>query len=316
MASLPPYVPRDLAASTVFSVLYIGAVERTGRYLGPAHVHRMTKQQAGKSSDADREAYAAAVLKKNGKISGERWYADNTREPVRDETLRDGLVAIAAFQSSGGTARTAIMRAGAATSDAGVLVTFPDGGTRPLAPGPSTPIVQAVVEVFAERFLEKPAVVWLSESGNKVVVRDDRIVNAIGLKIEADKNLPDLILADLGPKEPPIVFVEVVATDGAMTPRRQEALHALAAAAGFDRKHVAFLTAYRDRQSAGFKKTVAQLGWGSLPGLPPNPSRSWFSVMARRMGRCCRRWSASDRCGDRLHKAYLPRHCPTMMRAP
>lgn len=341
MASLPPYVSRDvvaerlplifpegtpnriycireLAASTVFAALYIGAVEGTGRYLGPVHVYRMTVQQAARSGDADREAYATAVLKKKGKVSGKRWYADNTREPIRDETLRDGLVAIgavtrredlattsgqpryalkadfaalftpllqgevldeaiAAFQSShlskSALARVTIMRAGAATSGAGVLVTFPNGETRQLAPGPSSSITQAVVEVFASRFLEKPAVIWLSESGNKVVHRDERIANAIGLKIEADKNLPDLILADLGPKEPLIVFVEVVATDGAVTPRKQEALYALTDAAGFDRKHVAFLTAYRDRQSAGFKKTVAQLGWGSFAWFASEPDQ-------------------------------------------
>ena len=49
--------------------------------------------------------------------------------------------------------------------------------------------------MFAKRFLIEPAVLWLSESGNKVVLRDDKIANAIGIKIEADKNLPDRILA-------------------------------------------------------------------------------------------------------------------------
>src|SRR5690606_6077038 len=139
------------------------------------------------------------------------WYADNTREPIRDETLRDGLVAIGAvtqredlpttsglpryalkadfvslfdpaldgealeraigeFQqkhlSKGALARVTILRAGAAAGSAGVLVTFPSGETRSLAPGPSSFIAQAVIEVFAKRFLEQPAVLWLSESGN------------------------------------------------------------------------------------------------------------------------------------------------------
>ena len=86
-----------------------------------------------------------------------------------------------------------------------------------------------------------------------------------GLKIEADvKTFPDLILADLAPKEPLIVFVEVVATDGAITPRRLEAIYEITDSAGFDRKQVAFLTAYQDRNSAGFKKTVAQLAWGTF----------------------------------------------------
>ena len=238
------YCVRELAASAVFAALYVGAVEGAGRYLGPVHVYRMTEEQATKVADADREAYAAAVLKKNGQVPGTRWYADNTREPIRDETLRDGLVAIgavtrredlpttsslpryslksdfanlfdpvlagtaleaaiAAFQirhlSKSALARVTIIRAGAAAGTTGVLVTFPNGETRQLAPGPSSFIAQGVIEVFAKRFLSMPAVLWLSESGNKVVVRDVSIANAIGLKIEADKNLPDLILADLGP---------------------------------------------------------------------------------------------------------------------
>jgi hypothetical protein len=312
------YCVRELAASAVFAALYIGAIENMGRYLGPVHVYRMTHEQAVLADSADREAYAATVTRKNGVVAGTRWYADNTREPIRDETLRDGLVAIGAISrredlpttsgqpryalkadfaalfdpalagealegaianfhethlSKGALARVTIMRAGAAGNAAGVRVAFPNGETRLLAPGPSSIIAQAVIEVFAKRFLASPAVLWLSESGNKVVVRDDAIASAIGLKIEADKNLPDLILADLGHNEPLILFVEVVATDGAITERRRDAIHALTDTAGFDRKQVAFLTAYRDRQSAGFKKTVAQLAWGSFAWFASEPAQ-------------------------------------------
>jgi hypothetical protein len=257
MASLPPFVTRDqvlerlplifpvgtpnrtycvreLAASTIFTALYIGAVEGSGRYLGPVHVYRMTTEQAAKADNIDREHYAEAILKKNFRVSGTRWYADNTREPIRDETLRDGLVAvgavvrredlattssapryalksefaalfdpivegarleaaITAFQakhlSKSALARTSIIRSGAIASQAGVLVTFPNGETRKLAPGPSSIISKAVVEEFAKLFLHIPAVLWLSESGNKIVARDDQVANAIGLKIEPDKNL-------------------------------------------------------------------------------------------------------------------------------
>jgi hypothetical protein len=185
--------------------------------------------------------------------------------------------AIAGFQqahlSAGALARVAIMRAGAAADASGVRVTFPNGDTRLLAPGPSSVIAQAVVEVFAKRFLTAPAMLWLSESGNTVVMRDDRLASKIGLKIEADKNLPDLILADLARNEPLILFVEVVATDGAMTERRRNALLALTDAAGFDRGNVLFLTAYLDRQSAGFRKTVAQLAWETLVWFVSEPTQ-------------------------------------------
>jgi hypothetical protein len=91
---------RELAASTVFTALYFGAVEGSERLLGPVHVYRMTEEQAAKANHADREAYATAVLKKKYNPIGTRWYADNTREPIRDETLRDGLVAIGAVVRS------------------------------------------------------------------------------------------------------------------------------------------------------------------------------------------------------------------------
>jgi hypothetical protein len=310
------YCTRELAASTVFAALYVGAVEGQHRYLGPVHVYRMTAEQAGLADDADRLGYARVVLQKTQEVPGRRWYRDNTREPIRDETLRDGLVAIgavlrredlpttsgapryalkadfavlfdpaldgadleaaiSAFQaahlSASARARVSIMRSGAAANAAGVLVAFPNQETRMLAPGPSSVISRAVIEVFAPRFLTQPAVLWLSESGNKVVLRDEAIARAIGLNIQADKDLPDLILCDLGPKDPLIVFVEIVATDGAVTPRRQEAMFALTDAAGFARGQVVFLTAYQDRASPGFKKTVTQLAWGTFAWFASEP---------------------------------------------
>src|SRR5438270_8702051 len=90
------YCVRELAASTVFTALYIGAVEGSGRYLGPVHVYRMTNQPAAKADKIDRESYAVGILKKDFRVRGTRWYQDNTREPIRDETLRDGLVAVGA----------------------------------------------------------------------------------------------------------------------------------------------------------------------------------------------------------------------------
>jgi BsuBI/PstI restriction endonuclease domain/BsuBI/PstI restriction endonuclease HTH domain len=308
------YCVRLLAARTVFAALYMGAVEGSGRYFGPVHVYRMTEEQAAITNETDRLAYAGKVQK--NQVLGKRWYADNSRESIRDETLREGLIAVGAvvqredlattsgspryalntdfaalfdpvltssafdakvsefqerYLSKGALAKIAIIRAGAAGSAEGVLVTFPNRETRRLEPGPSSAISQAVVEVFASRFLKEPAVLWLSESGNKVVLRDDRIASLIGLKIEPDKNLPDMILADLGHRETFLVFVEVVATDGAVTSRRQDAVFALTDAAGFKRSQVAFLTAYQSRESAGFRKTVSQVAWGSFVWFSSEP---------------------------------------------
>ena len=310
------YCIRQLSASTVFVMLYVGAIKGNGRHVGPIHVYRMTEEQAVRSDKVSRLAYAEGVLKRTYTVSGKRWYADNTREPIRDETLREGLINIGAvfarddlpttsskpryallpdfaalfdpaltddaltqaiidFQekhlSKSALVRVSLMQAGAAASKSGVMIVFPNSETRKLAPGPSSIISKAVVEEFAKRFLQEPAILWLSESSNKVVARDDRIAESIGLKIEVDKDLPDLILADLGPADPLIVFVEVVATDGPISQRRQDALYALTDAAGFDRSQIAFVTAYQDRSSPSFRKTMSELAWNSFAWFATEP---------------------------------------------
>jgi len=246
-----------------------------------------------------------------------RWYAANTREPIRDETLREGLIptgavkereglpttsakpryaltqdfaelfkpefigdalqaAILAWQKSsltaGALARIAILRRGAVATDGGVMVTFPNGETRRMQVGPSSDISKAVIEEFAPRFLEHPGVIFLSESGNKVVARDEQLAEAIGLKIQSNKNLPDIILVDLGPVHPLLVFVEVVATDGPIGETRKAALLRITERAGFPPENIAFVTAYLDRSNSAFKKTVDALAWGSFAWFMSEPN--------------------------------------------
>ena len=203
------YCVREIAAATVFTMLYVGAVEGPGRYLLPKQIYRMTAQQALRTRDKDRRTYTDASLRPGFLPVGRRWYADNTREPIRDETLRDGLVAVGAVVvrpdvpttsgrpryalkatfaalfdphlegrvleaaieqwrtshlSQSALARVTLIARAVVSSKQGVLVAFPNGETRLLAPGPSSVIAKAVIEEFAPRFLRQPGVIWLSES--------------------------------------------------------------------------------------------------------------------------------------------------------
>ena len=106
-----------------------------------------------------------------------------------------------------------------------------------------------------------------------MVARHDDLARSIGLNIRADKDLPDIILADLGPSHPLLVFVEVVATDGPVSVRRKDALAALVAEAGFPPEHVAYVTAYQDRSGAPFKKTVDSLAWGTYAWFQSEPEK-------------------------------------------
>lgn len=299
---------RDMAAKVVFAMTYIGAVEGQERWLGPKHIYCMSDEQAARTGEGERLAYGEKAWKPRFKSLGERWYADTTREPIRDETLRLGLAKVGAvlmkdvpttstkpryaleagfaalFSPSlqGETlrdtvtawqknhldplamARIELLRQGAASLDGLVPVTLPNKTVRQLVTGPSAVISKAVVEVFAPSFLYKPAVLLLSESGNKIVAQEEKLISSIGLRIDAAKVLPDIILFDLVPQRELLVFVEVVATDGPISNSRRDALLEIAQGARIPQDRIAFVTAYRDRSDSAFKKTFGSLAWDSI----------------------------------------------------
>ncbi|ETZ24175.1 hypothetical protein N824_16680 [Pedobacter sp. V48] len=76
---------------------------------------------------------------------------------------------------------------------------------------------------------------------------------------------------DLGPDDALVVFIEVVDTDGAISDRRQQAIYALTDKAGFACKQVVFVTAYIDKNSAGFKKTISNIAWNSFVWFVSEP---------------------------------------------
>lgn len=191
---------------------------------------------------------------------------------LQDQALADAISAWrAAVLSPGALARVALTLQGATTGGDDVLITFPNGDTRRMRPGPSANITKAVIEVFAPRFLRQPVVIATSDSAEKVTTLDEARAKAIGLNVKADQNLPDIILVDLGPTEPLLVFIEVVATDGPVSERRKTALQKLVTDAGFPVEHVAFVSAYQDRNASSFRASIATLAWGSYAWFMSEP---------------------------------------------
>lgn len=306
----------EISAKTMFVMIYAGAIEGTDLWIRPDQVTRMTTAQAEQTDNDARLAWAKDSIRPSKADVPGRWYAVNTRESIRDDTIRYALIVngavierpglattspagryalqgdfaalmapdldeatfiakAAAWRekhlNKGALARIAIVRKGAAGGGEYELVTFPNGETRRMSTGASADISKAVIEVFAPKFLQKPGVITLSESGNKVVARDDELAKAIGLTIPADKSLPDIVLVDLGPAHPLLVFVEVVHTDGPVNEARKTALLQISEGAGFPPEHVAFVTAYLDRGGQPFRKTVSSLAWGSYAWFASEP---------------------------------------------
>ncbi len=100
------YLVREMTARTVFTALYIGAVAGADRWLAPRHVVRMSDAQAGAHGNDARRAYYAVMSAANSPSPQGRWYAENTREPLRDEVIRNGLVPVNAMVERAGVATT------------------------------------------------------------------------------------------------------------------------------------------------------------------------------------------------------------------
>jgi hypothetical protein len=82
----------EIAARTIFVMLYAQAVEGREIWLRPNQVTRMTDAQAALTDEVSRRDWYSLSLKSSkGEIPG-RWYAVDTRESIRDDTLRNGLI--------------------------------------------------------------------------------------------------------------------------------------------------------------------------------------------------------------------------------
>lgn len=314
------YLIREMAAKTIFVMFYAGAVEGKDRWIRPSQVTDMTDEQSNIQDTDSREAWVKLMLSNRKKKPENPWYASNSREPVRDETLRTGFVPLQAvvvrqgipttsskpvyalqtdfsklfdaaisgpvlderieewqkrYMSKPARTRFQLIKDSATAQIESVSITFPDGSIRTLEPGPSSIISKAVIEEFAPRFLKQPKVLWLSESGNKVVAQDNALAKSLGLDIDPSRALPDIILIDLGDDtsgaDMLVVFAEVVASDGPINRYRKEILTSLADDAGFEKEHLAFLTAFLDRSSQPFKKAISELAWGSYAWFASEP---------------------------------------------
>lgn len=316
------YIIREMAAKTVFVCLYTGAIEGADKWIRPNQVCRMTDIQSSALDEESRETWAEESLKPGFTPIDTPWFADTTREPIRDETIGEGFLPVRAILekpnmpitspkprycledefaklfnpdleddefielaalwrkghlSKAAMTRQTLMASGAVASSGAIHVKFPNGETRSLSAGQSSVISKAVIEEFSTRFLKNPHVLWLSESGNKVVARDDKLASKLGLVIDPAKALPDIILVDLGHStsgdDMLVVFTEVVASDGPINRQRKSDLTKIAKEAGFEEEHLAFMTAFMDRSTSQFRKAIVEIAWGSYVWLVSEPDQ-------------------------------------------
>lgn len=89
----------EIAAATAFTCMYVGAVDGANP-VRPSMVVWMSDAAARQRSHERRRAWYSAATRSRAKVAalleewGEPfvpWYADNTREPIRDQTFREWI---------------------------------------------------------------------------------------------------------------------------------------------------------------------------------------------------------------------------------
>jgi hypothetical protein len=198
-----------MAARVVFVCLYGGFVEGQDRFMRPSNVYLFTEDQAQKTSDAERYEWLSTAKRPGYRTPGKRWYADTSREPIRDDLMRNQLLRMGIMQKRSGFSTTAstpinylsadfaalfsptliaeslaatiqawsarhlnqatqqrmILKAQGINAKSGdLLIELPDGTRIRITAGPSSVIAKDLIEQFAQRHLESPALLWLSAS--------------------------------------------------------------------------------------------------------------------------------------------------------
>lgn len=306
---------RDASVKTIRTMFYAGSIVGADRWLKPSQVVNMSDAQIANLAISERERWYRLSSANRWPRPSDAWYAANSREQVRDEGVKKGLIpngavceravqatssvgryalhddfaalfdeslspeafAVAAEQWRGfhlnqaALARIALLRAGAAAGEGTIEVRLPNGRSELLSTGASSNLTKALVEQFAPRFLARPAVIWLSESAQKII--DPTLTRTLGLNIDPAGVLPDAILADLDTPDGRvlIVFCEVVHSDGPITALRKRQLDEMARSAGFDLADVAHLSVFRDRGQKQIREQIGKLAWDTFVWFSSEP---------------------------------------------
>lgn len=94
----------DIATRTVFVGLYGGFIADAGRFFRPSTVIRFSLEQAARCSDFDRMVWLGTCHTPGHKSFGQQWYADNTRETLRDDYIRNRAVPMGFIEKLEGVA--------------------------------------------------------------------------------------------------------------------------------------------------------------------------------------------------------------------
>lgn len=155
---------------------------------------------------------------------------------------------------------------------ASISVVLPDGDTRLLSPGESSLLLKGVIEVWAPQRLVDPAILTISEPGQKKAFVDERRLAAVGININVSDLLPDALIVDMGKNPAEYWVIEAVATGGPVDERRKKNFRDWATAQRIRPNQLRFLNAFLSRNDSAAKRHLMDLAVGTYAWYLDEPS--------------------------------------------
>lgn len=135
-----------------------------------------------------------------------------------------------------------------------VPIVLADGTELRLSPGRHNEVQKDIIEKFAPRFAPGAKLLYLGDTSNKVLVRDDAGFEAIGMRLTGHDKLPDVVLLDEARNW--LFLIEAVTSHGPVSPKRVREIEAMMATATAGPVYV---SAFPDLTE--FKRWASQIAW-------------------------------------------------------
>ena len=82
----------QLAARVMYVFIYGGFIEGSERFIRPSHIYLFTDRQESLTSSEERIKWIQNAHKNGFRAEGNRWYADTSKEQIRDDLMRNQLL--------------------------------------------------------------------------------------------------------------------------------------------------------------------------------------------------------------------------------
>ncbi len=133
-----------------------------------------------------------------------------------------------------------------------------------LSPGAQSPIIKAILEQFAPRFVPGATLLYVGDTASKFAIYEKTDFAKLGLIFDSSEKMPDVVFHDTNRGW--LVLVEAVASDGAVDGKRRMELKKLFST---NEAGLVFVTAFADR--ANLRKHIADVAWETEVWLADAP---------------------------------------------